>query len=80
MTAGQIYTVTTTLEQLEQLLAATVFFRVNRSTIIAVHNILNYSFWENEKYILRTKTNEEFIIARDRLRKLKQVLHNQDGV
>ena len=47
------------------------FVRINRSTIINLAFFKEYSFWENEKYILRMTNNDEFNITRERLKFLK---------
>ncbi len=65
-----------TLTELESLLDPDKFVRINRSVIVNVRAILNYSFWENEKYILRLNDDKktEFIMSRDRLKKVKSQL------
>jgi two-component system, LytTR family, response regulator len=63
-----------TLNELEEQLPPDDFIRINRGAIVATTNIRNYSFWENEKYILRTKDGEEFIMSRERLKKIKELL------
>ena len=51
------------------------FVQVNRSVIINLNEMLNYSFWENDKYIVRMKgTNKEFVMSRMRLKKIKNKL------
>ncbi|WP_408629610.1 LytTR family DNA-binding domain-containing protein [Aquimarina algiphila] len=47
------------------------FIKVNRSTIINLVFFREYSFWENEKYILRMKDGEEFSVTRERLKSIK---------
>lgn len=60
------------LSELEKKLDANKFVRVNRSTIVNMECVLNYSFWENDKYVIRMKGGEyEFIMSRDRLNKIK---------
>lgn len=65
-----------TISELESSLDPDKFVRINRSVIVNVRSILNYSFWENEKYILRLNDEKktEFIMSRDRLKKIKSQL------
>ncbi|HEY5825485.1 MAG TPA: tetratricopeptide repeat protein [Cyclobacteriaceae bacterium] len=52
------------------------FFRINRTVIINMERMNNYSFWENHKYIIRMQGEKatEFIISRNRLREMKELL------
>lgn len=65
-----------TLTELESSLDPDKFVRINRSVIVNVRAILNYSYWENEKYILRLNDEKqtEFVMSRDRLKKVKAQL------
>lgn len=65
-----------TLSELQNRLNPDKFVRINRSVIANVDYILNYSFWENEKYILRLRDEKqtEFVMSRDRLKKIKTQL------
>lgn len=65
-----------TLSELENRLNPDKFVRINRSVIVNVRHILNYSYWENEKYILRLNDEKqtEFVMSRDRLKKIKTQL------
>jgi two-component system, LytTR family, response regulator len=67
---GSYFLNNTTAEKLEEELSPYEFVRINRSALVPIANIKNYTFWENDKYILRTKDDKEFIISRQRLRKL----------
>lgn len=66
-----------TLAELEERLDPKQFLRVNRSVIVNAAYIQNYSYWENEKYILRLKDKDqtEFVMSRNRLKKIKEQLH-----
>jgi two-component system, LytTR family, response regulator len=69
---GQQYEIEATLTELEATLDMDQFFRVNRSVIINLKYFKNYSFWENDKYIVRIAgSKEEFSIQRTRLKELK---------
>lgn len=61
-----------TLKELELKLPKQYFVRVNRSVIINIREIESYNYWEHEKYILKIKSGEEFIVTRMRILKLKQ--------
>lgn len=65
-----------TLSELESSLDPSKFVRVNRATLVNIDYIQNYSFWENEKYILRLKDKDqtEFVMSRERLNKIKSQL------
>lgn len=65
-----------TLAELEQELNSKNFFRINRSQIINVSQVRNYSYWEFEKYIIRLTgaPGLEFVITRKRLKELKIIL------
>ncbi|WP_208110951.1 LytTR family DNA-binding domain-containing protein [Pedobacter duraquae] len=65
-----------TLAELEQELNPKDFFRINRSQIINVAQVKNYSYWEFEKYIIRLTgaADREFVITRKRLKDLKIIL------
>ena len=47
------------------------FIRANRSTLINLVFLKNYSFWKNERYILRMQNGDEYNITRDRLKQIK---------
>lgn len=65
-----------TISELEQELPPDVFFKVSRSQIINLKYFKNYSFWENDKYILRLTVypEKEITITRQRVKLLKQKL------
>lgn len=62
-----------TLSELESSVDPSKFVRINRAVLVNIDFIQNYSFWENEKYILRLrdKNQTEFVMSRDRLNKIK---------
>jgi len=71
-TLGKTYNIRKTLSELEAELDPTQFFRVNRAVIINLAFLKNYSFWENDKYILRlTDDKTEFVMQRLRLKELR---------
>nr|WP_297912487.1 LytTR family DNA-binding domain-containing protein [uncultured Allomuricauda sp.] len=47
------------------------FISINRSTLINLAYFKDYSFWENEKYIIRMTDGQEFNSTRERLKLLK---------
>ena len=47
------------------------FVEINRSTLINLDYFEDYSFWENEKYIVRMKDGKEFYSTRNRIKLLK---------
>jgi len=65
------YRINMTLRELEERLPETLFTRVNRAVIANIGELDTYSFWENDKYIVRLRNGQEFIISRERLKKLK---------
>jgi len=50
------------------------FMSINRSTIVNLAFFKEYSFWENEKYIVRMMDGEAFNITRERLKVFKERL------
>ncbi len=76
ITASERYRLKDSISQLEEKLDSEQFVRVNRSTIVNVDFVQNYSFWENDKYVLRMNDEKqtEFVMSRDRLNKVKQKL------
>ncbi|MEM8565252.1 MAG: LytTR family DNA-binding domain-containing protein [Bacteroidota bacterium] len=71
-TSEEKYRLKETISELEEKLDPTKFLRVNRSAIVNLDHMLNYSFWENEKYILRIKNyDQEFVMSRERLNRIK---------
>lgn len=74
-TKGQTYSIRKTLAELEAGLNPQQFYRINRSVIANVRFVKNYSYWENDKYIVRMTDNKtEFIMQRTRLKGLKERL------
>lgn len=69
-----------TLSEVQEKLDEDQFVQVNRSTIVSLQHVLNYSFWEHDKYILRMKGDQEFIMSRDRLNKIKDRLLQSEPV
>jgi len=72
----ETYTIKKTIAELEMELSPDNFFRINRSQLININAIQNYSYWEFEKYIIRLKGREErdFVITRKRFKELKVLL------
>lgn len=59
------------LQELEELLFVYNFFRISRSVIVNLEYFKNYSFWENDKYVFRLHSGQEFVFSRDRLSDLR---------
>jgi len=62
------------LTQLESILPKNIFFRINRVNILNINFVQNYSFWENDKYIVRIKNDDktQFTMSRDRLKSFNE--------
>lgn len=75
-TAQERLQIRKTITELEQELPPDAFFKVNRSQIINLIYLKNYSFWENDKYVLRLTVypEKELTITRQRVKLLKQKL------
>ncbi len=72
-TAGRTYQLRKTLSELEAELNPRQFYRINRSVLLNLAFLKNYSFWENDKYIVRlTDGKTEFVMQRTRLKELKE--------
>ena len=82
ITESEKYRLKENISQLEEKLHPEQFLRINRSTIVNLEWVLNYSFWENDKYILRMKdkSQTEFVMSRERLNKIKEQLLNLDSI
>lgn len=71
-TQGKTFLMKKTIAELEEELNPKQFFRVNRSVIINLTYLKNYSFWEYDKYIVRLQDDKtEFVMQRTRLKDLK---------
>lgn len=77
---GDRYRLKKNISELESMLSPDQFIRVNRGTLVNLAHVLNYSFWENDKYILRMKDKEntEFVMSRERLQKIKHLFLNEE--
>ena len=73
-TAERKLRIQASLNNLEKLLNSNQFVRINRAAIINLQHLKNYSFWENDKYILRLLNGKEYTVSRDRIRVLKSSL------
>ena len=74
-TKGRTYNIRKNLSELEAELNPQHFFRINRSVILNLNFIKNYTFWVNDKYIIRLNDSKtEFIMQRSRLKELKERL------
>lgn len=62
------------LNELELQLQDHGFFRINRAVLVNWQAVDNCSFWENEKYILRLRNGQEFVMPRQRWVKIKEQL------
>jgi two-component system, LytTR family, response regulator len=78
-TKGRTFNIKKTLSELEAELNPQHFFRVNRSVIVNLHFLKNYSYWENDKYIVRLSDGKtEFVMQRPRVKELKERLGARD--
>lgn len=65
------------IAEAEEALNPVLFLRINRSVIVSVKQIKNYSFWENDKYIVRLKNEKELVMSRERLHEIKSRLKSE---
>lgn len=77
-TAGEFLT-DLTITELEAILDPQQFIRVNRASVVNIAQIQGYSFWENEKYILRLCDGKEFVVSRQRMKGVKEMLQLYSG-
>ncbi len=78
VTSEDKYRLKENISQLEQKLDESQFIRINRGALINLSYLLNYSFWENDKYVVRIKdSDKEFIMSRKRLQQIKHLLLEQ---
>lgn len=72
ITDTEKYRLKENITELEEKLDPNMFIRINRSAIVNLEFVLNYSFWENDKYVVRIKdSDKEFVMSRERLQKVK---------
>lgn len=74
ITSEGTFTTKNTLTKLEHILPPEDFVRINRSAIVRLEEIDFYSFWENDKYILKLRSGAEFVMSRQRLNRIKDQL------
>lgn len=76
VTNGKTYSIGLNISELEEQLDPEFFFRVNRAVLVQLRFVKNYSYWENDKYILRMNDDKtEFVMQRTRLKTLKERLN-----
>ncbi len=75
-TEGRNYLIETSLEALENELSPKNFFRVNRKFIIQIHSIQDIVTYSNSRLKIKLKnfTNEDIIVARERVKDFKEWL------
>lgn len=75
------YMVSKTLNELENELDPTQFFRIKRDYIVNRQAVLHYSYWENGKYIvtLNTPDHHEIIVPRVRMHEFREWLQGRDA-
>ncbi|MEP5610867.1 MAG: LytTR family DNA-binding domain-containing protein [Cyclobacteriaceae bacterium] len=63
------------ITELSEKLDPNKFVRINRATLVNLEFVQNYSFWENDKYVLRMNDDDksEFVMSRERLQKIKHM-------
>ncbi len=67
------FQIASNLSTLEESLCNKHFARINRAVIVNVSAVKNYSHWENEKYILKLISGQEFVVTRKRIVALKSM-------
>lgn len=72
------YSVTKTLNELENELDPTQFFRIKRDYIVNRQAVQNYAYWENGKYTVRLNTPipYDIIVPRARMQEFREWLQN----
>jgi len=70
------YRVKNSLSILEAQYSSIHFLRINRFVLVNLKYIKNYSYWENEKYVVRMNDagKTEFPMTRERLKTIKDKL------
>ncbi len=71
---NRVWPIQKTLKEIEDRISNKYFVRVNRSTIVRTSEVLDYSHWEHEKYILRVQGGHELVVTRRRLKEIKKYL------
>jgi DNA-binding LytR/AlgR family response regulator len=77
--AGKQFVIDYKMEKLEQVLAPSFFFRINRQTIIHQQSIASiYTYFNNRlKLVLKPQTETEIIVSRDRVRSFKKWMEEE---
>lgn len=65
------------INELESMLPAEFFYRINRSTIVNINFVEKYSSWESGTYLIEMKAphKEEFVISRGRVKGFKRLMN-----
>nr|WP_299346433.1 LytTR family DNA-binding domain-containing protein [Allomuricauda sp.] len=71
LNTSEEYQINQNISSMEQLLDDD-FIRINRSTLINLNYLKDYSFWENEKYIVRLLDLTELNSTRTRIKEIKK--------
>ena len=73
---GRDYAVNYSLDQLEELLDPSVFFRINRKYLVAFNAIKDIVAYSNSRLLLKLTNcfNDDLIVSRDRVPKFRQWL------
>ncbi|UHG94729.1 LytTR family DNA-binding domain-containing protein [Spirosoma oryzicola] len=75
-TDGKTYQLRGTLGDLEAILDPQQFYRINRSVLLNLAYMKNYTYWEHDKYVVRLRDGKtEFIMQRSRLKGLRERLN-----
>ncbi len=79
-TDSEKYRLKENITELEDKLDPNKFVRINRGTLVNLEFVQNYSFWENDKYVLRMNDEKksEFVMSRERLQKIKHMFLEAD--
>lgn len=75
-TNAKAYRTTKSISHFEMILDSKRFIRVNRAGILELSQIENYSYWEHDKYLVRTSILEvpEVVVSRKRMQNIKKQL------
>lgn len=73
---GQKYPVEYTIDQIEELLNPTMFFRINRKYLVSISSVKEIHSYFNSRLLLILNPNQEdkVIVSRERTSKFKQWL------
>jgi DNA-binding LytR/AlgR family response regulator len=79
---GKDYLLDNSLEQVEELIDPSVFFRINRKYLVSIKSITDVISYSNSRLKLKVQNpiDDEFLVAREKVKDFKDWLEGKDLV